>query len=80
MLSVLNLRMPLAQLGQPAEVDSPSAAIEPAVASGLEEWWPDESSCPVAIHHPLVRDAIYAGITATKRSPEPAGASAGRAP
>ncbi len=34
MLSVLNLRIPLAQLGQAAQVDSASAAIEPAVASG----------------------------------------------
>ena len=46
MLSVLNLRLPLAQLGQAAEVDSPSAAIEPAVASGLVDWWPDEPSLP----------------------------------
>jgi hypothetical protein len=37
MLSVLNLRMALAQLGQAAQVDSPSAAIEPAVAFGLVE-------------------------------------------
>jgi DNA-binding CsgD family transcriptional regulator len=67
MLSVLNVRMPLAQLGQVAEVDSPSGAIEPAVASGLVEWWPEEPSCPVIIRHPLVRDAIYAGITAARR-------------
>ena len=67
MLSVLNLRMPLAQVGQAAEVGSPSAAIEPAAASGLVDWWPEEPSCPVAIRHPLVRDAIYAGITATRR-------------
>ncbi len=37
MLAVLNLRMPLAQLGQAAQVGSPSAAIEPAVAAGLVE-------------------------------------------
>jgi DNA-binding CsgD family transcriptional regulator len=67
MLSVLNLRLPLAQLGQAAEVDSPGAAIEPAVASGLVDWWPDEPTCPVEIRHPLVRDAIYAGITAADR-------------
>jgi DNA-binding CsgD family transcriptional regulator len=67
MLSVLNLRIPLAQLGQAAEVDSPSAAIEPAVASGLVDWWPEEPACPVEIRHPLVRDAIYAGITAARR-------------
>src|SRR5580658_2636613 len=67
MLAVLNLRMPLAQVGQAAEVESPSAAIEPAGASGLVDLWPEEPSCPVAIRHPLVRDAIYAGITATRR-------------
>ena len=66
-LSVLNVRLPLAQLGQAAQIDSPSAAIEPAVASGLVEWWPEEPSCPVAIRHPLVRDAIYVGITAVTR-------------
>ena len=67
MLSVLNLRIPLAQLGQAAEVESPSAAIEPAVTSGLVDWSPEEPSCPVVLRHPLVRDAIYAGITATRR-------------
>jgi len=45
MLAVLNLRMPLAQLGQGAEIESPSAAIEPAVASGLVDWWPEEPTC-----------------------------------
>ena len=67
MLSVLNLRMPLAQLGQAAEVDSPGALIEPAVAAGLVDWWPDEPTCPVEIRHLLVRDAIYAGIPAARR-------------
>jgi DNA-binding CsgD family transcriptional regulator len=67
MLSVLNLRVPLAQLGQAAQIDSPSAAIEPAVASGLVEWWPEEPTSPIEIRHLLVRDAIYAGITPTRR-------------
>jgi len=67
MLAVLNLRMPLAQLGQTAQVDSPSAAIEPAIAAGLVDWWPNETVCPVEIRHQLVRDAIYAGITPTQR-------------
>jgi DNA-binding CsgD family transcriptional regulator len=67
MLSVLNLRLPLAQLGQAAEAHSPSAAIEPAVASGLVEWRPEEPTCPIEIRHPLVRDAIYAGIALTRR-------------
>jgi hypothetical protein len=67
MLSVLNLRMPLAQLGQAAHVDSPSAAIEPAVNAGLVDRWPAEPTCPVEIRHLLVRDAVYAGIPATRR-------------
>jgi DNA-binding CsgD family transcriptional regulator len=67
MLSVLNLRVPLAQLGQAEQADSPSAAIEPAVISGLVEWWPEEPTCPVEIRHPLVRDAIYAAIPLTRR-------------
>jgi DNA-binding CsgD family transcriptional regulator len=67
MLAVLNLRLPLAQLGQAAQISSPSAAIEPAVASGLVDWWPEEPSCPVQIRHLLVRDAVYADITAAKR-------------
>jgi DNA-binding NarL/FixJ family response regulator len=67
MLSVLNLRLPLAQLGRAAQVDSPGTAIEPAVAAGLVDWWPEEPTCPVQIRHLLVRDAIYAGISATRR-------------
>ena len=67
MLAVLNVRMPLAQLGQAAQVDSPSAAIESAVAAGLVDWSPEEPSCPVVIHQPLIRDAVYAGITASRR-------------
>ena len=67
MLAVLNLQMPLAQLGQAAQVSSPSAAIEPAVATGLVDWSPEEPSCPVAIRDPLVRDAVYADVTAARR-------------
>jgi DNA-binding CsgD family transcriptional regulator len=67
MLAVLNVPMPLALLGQAAQVDSPSAAIEPAVAAGLVDRSPDKPACPVTIRHSLVRDAIYAGITPTKR-------------
>jgi DNA-binding CsgD family transcriptional regulator len=67
MLSVLNARMPLAELGQAAQVDSPSAAVEPAVAAGLVDWSPAEPACPVEFRHPPVRDAIYARITPTKR-------------
>ena len=67
MLSVLNLRMPLAQLGQAAQIGSPSAAIESAAAAGLVTLSPEEPTCPVEIRHLLVRDAIYAGITPARR-------------
>ena len=67
MLAVVNTRLPAARLGDAAEVGSASAAIEPAVAAGLVDWWPQEASCPVAFRHALQRDAIYAGMTATKR-------------
>jgi DNA-binding NarL/FixJ family response regulator len=67
MLSVLDLQLPLVQLGEAAEVDSSGAAIEPAVAAGLVNWSPEEPTCPVEIRHPLVRDAIYIGIAAARR-------------
>jgi DNA-binding CsgD family transcriptional regulator len=67
MLSVLNLRIPLAQLGQAAQVEAPGEAVEPGVASGLADWSPEEPSCPVQIRHPLVRDGIYAGLPAARR-------------
>jgi DNA-binding CsgD family transcriptional regulator len=67
MLAVLNLRMPVAQLGQAAQIASPTRAIEPAVTAALVDWWPDEPTAPVQIRHLLVRDAIYTGITPTRR-------------
>src|ERR1700727_2790619 len=62
MLSVLNVRIPLPQLGQAAEASSPSSAIEPAVTSGFVDWWPQEPTCPVEIRHQHVRAAIYGGV------------------
>jgi DNA-binding CsgD family transcriptional regulator len=67
MLSVLNLRLPLAQLSEAAQGDSADALIEPAVAAGLVNWWPEEPTCPVEIRHQVVRDAIYADIPAARR-------------
>jgi DNA-binding CsgD family transcriptional regulator len=67
MLAVLNVRIPLAQLGQAAEAASPSSAIEPAVTSGLVDWWPQEPTCPVEICHQHVQEAIYRGIRPVRR-------------
>jgi DNA-binding CsgD family transcriptional regulator len=67
MLSVLNVRIPLAQLGQAAAAESPSSAIEPAVTSGLVDWWPQEPACPVEIRQQQVREAIYGGISPVRR-------------
>jgi DNA-binding CsgD family transcriptional regulator len=67
MLAVLNVRIPLAQLGHAAEADSPSSAIEPAVASGLVDWWPQQPTCPVEIRHQRVRDTVYGGISPGRR-------------
>ena len=67
MLSVLNLRMPLAQLGQAAQVDSPERGDR--AGGGLRPGGlvARRTDLPGGIRHPLVRDAIYAGITAARR-------------
>ena len=66
-LAVLDRPLPLARLGDVAGIDSPSEAIEAALAAGLVDWWPQEPSCPVALRHALQRDVIYAGLTPTRR-------------
>ena len=66
-LSVLDTRTALARVGEAAGVASPAEALEPAVAAGLVEWWPREASCPVALRHALLREAIYAGVPAARR-------------
>jgi DNA-binding CsgD family transcriptional regulator len=66
-LAVLDVRLSMAQLGDAAEIDSPNAAVEPAVAAGLVDWFPQEASCPVVLRHALQRDAIYASLPATRR-------------
>jgi DNA-binding CsgD family transcriptional regulator/tetratricopeptide (TPR) repeat protein len=66
-LAVVDRPLPLGRLGEVAGVDSPSEAVEAALAAGLVDWWPNEPSCPVALRHALQRDAIYAGLTPTRR-------------
>src|SRR5271155_643 len=74
-LAVLNVRLPLAQLGEAAGIGWSGEAIEPAVASGLVHWSPEDPTCPVETRHPLVRDAIYAGIAPARRRALHAGAA-----
>ena len=67
MLAVLNVAVPLAQLGAAAGIERPSSGIEPALRAGLVDWSPHEASCPVAIRHALQRDAIYGAIAPGRR-------------
>jgi DNA-binding CsgD family transcriptional regulator len=67
MLAVVNAPVPLAVLGDAAEVESPSSAVEAAVGAGLVDLWPHDLSRHVVIRHPLQRDAIYAGINTARR-------------
>ncbi|HTT92436.1 MAG TPA: AAA family ATPase [Acidimicrobiales bacterium] len=67
MLAVVNAPVPLAALGEAAEVESPSTAVEAAVAAGLADLWPHDLSRHVVIRHPLQRDAVYAGIGAARQ-------------
>ncbi|MFJ9821027.1 helix-turn-helix transcriptional regulator [Streptomyces sp. NPDC101151] len=66
-LAVLDTRVPLVRAAQVAGVRDGGSALEPALAKGLVEWWPMETSCPVAITHTLQREAIYAGIAPSRR-------------
>ena len=49
--------------GRPRPARRSSRPSRPA----WSDWWPEEPTCPVVIRHPLVRDAIYAGIPASRR-------------
>jgi DNA-binding CsgD family transcriptional regulator len=67
MLSVVNAPTPLALIGEAAGVDTPSAAVEPAVAAGLVDLWQQDMSRQVVIRHRLQRDAVYAGISTARQ-------------
>ena len=67
LLAVVNAGVPLALLGNAAEVDQPSASIQPALRAGLADLRTDEPTRPVRIRHALQRDALYAGLTAQRR-------------
>ncbi|MER7577965.1 AAA family ATPase [Streptomyces sp. NPDC126514] len=66
-LAVLNAEVPLTQVNQLAGVDSPAAALGPAIDSGLVAWRPTEPTCPIRIAHELHRDAVYDAIAPSKR-------------
>lgn len=65
--AVLDARLPLAVVARLAGVEDAAAALEPALTGGWLHWWPGESSTPVAVHHALQRDAIYAAMSPTDR-------------
>ena len=67
MLAIVDGPMPLALLGDAAGVESPSAAIEPAVRAGLVDISDEGPSPQAAIRHALQRDGIYAGTSARTR-------------
>jgi DNA-binding CsgD family transcriptional regulator len=67
LLAVLDRALPLARLGEVADVTSPAQAIESALAAGLVDWFPQEPTCPVTLRHALQRDVIYSGLTPTRR-------------
>jgi DNA-binding CsgD family transcriptional regulator len=66
-LAVVNRPVPLALLGRAAEVEEPSAALEPAVRAGLADVSPGQPSRRVVIRHGLQRDAIYATLATGRR-------------
>ena len=67
MLAVVNGPVPLALLGTAAQVEEPTAAIQPALRAGLAGLVSDEPVRPVAIRHALQREALYAALTADRR-------------
>jgi DNA-binding CsgD family transcriptional regulator/tetratricopeptide (TPR) repeat protein len=67
LLAVVDRRMPLAVLGDAAGLRAPSSAVEPAVQAGLVDWWPRDPSCPVMLRNARQREAIYAGLSPTRR-------------
>ena len=67
LLAVVNGPVPLTLLGAAAEVEEPSAAVQPALRAGLADLTSDEPIRPVAIRHALQRDALYTALTSDRR-------------
>ena len=66
-LAVLDREVPLSLAGQVADVETPSAALEPLLDAGLVTWSPFVPTAPVRIRHALQRDAVYQAITPARR-------------
>ncbi|WP_157596710.1 helix-turn-helix transcriptional regulator [Streptacidiphilus rugosus] len=66
-LAVLDAEAPLAFVGQLAELGDASAALGPAIDSGLVGWRPSDPSSPIRIQHRLQRDAVYSAIEPSRR-------------
>ncbi|WP_033822417.1 LuxR family transcriptional regulator, partial [Kitasatospora sp. MBT63] len=66
-LAVLDAQVPLAVAAEVAGVDHAATALEPALASGLVEWWPESTTTPLRLRHNLQRTAIYEAISPPRR-------------
>ena len=66
-LAVLDKRCSLARVATLAGVVEPAQALRDALAADLAEWWPAEPSSPVALRHPLLRDAVYESLDPARR-------------
>lgn len=66
-LAVLGAPTALPTVGRVAGVDDPTEALDSLVAAGLAYWVPGELGTPAELAHPLVRQAIYDGLTPRRR-------------
>lgn len=66
-LAVVNSRISLLLAGRIAEVEQPTAALEPLLGTGIVTWSPTEPGKPVEYTHPLYRAAVYNDLRPTRR-------------
>lgn len=58
-LAVLNRATPLVMAGSVAGVESPAAALDDLLLTGLVTWTPNAAGTPIEFAHPLYRRAVY---------------------
>ncbi|HEY0807746.1 MAG TPA: LuxR C-terminal-related transcriptional regulator, partial [Pseudonocardiaceae bacterium] len=66
-LAVCGTRCPLGVAALVGGVEDAVAALESLLHAGLVDWWPSEPPTPVAIRHPMLRDALYQTIPPRRR-------------